>query len=253
MLKKINNKYCIQRVLMLVVSTMGVAYAIYLGISIHNTSKENLFTRANTISQFITTKDVALLRASEEDLSNPVYVNLKNKFIAIRSVNPDVRFIYLNGMKNGKVFFYVDSENIDSPDYSPPGQPYDEASALMKKLFQKKGNVFEIAGDRWGLWASALVPIVDKESGKTVALLGIDVSAKKYITDILVYCLSALLFASLVLLLLIGQKRAINHIHMAEESLKANNLEIANLTKIIDEKERKNKKDKGEDFKNSAH
>jgi len=49
-----------------------------------------------------------------------------------------VRFIYLNGSKNGKIFFYVDSENLDSPDYSPPGQQYEEASQLVRELFVKK-------------------------------------------------------------------------------------------------------------------
>ena len=239
MFKKINKKYWLHHALMLIVGAMGIAYAVYLGLSVHNMGKESLLARTSTISQFITAKDIALLHGSEEDLHNPAYMRLKDKLISIRSVNPDIRFVYLAGMKEEKVFFYVDSENVDSSDYSPPGQQYGEASDLTKNLFQEKVNGFEIAGDRWGMWASALVPIVDSESGKIVALLGMDVPAKKYITDILAYCLSALLFATLVILLLVGQKRAIRRMCLAEESLKANNLELINLNKIIDEKEQK--------------
>lgn len=239
MFEKINKKYWLHHALMLIVGVMGIAYAAYLGFSVHKAGKESLLTRTHTISQFITAKDIALLSGSEEDLNNPAYIKLKDKLVAIRSVNPDVRFIYLNGMRDEKVFFYVDSENVDSPDYSPPGQQYDEASDLVKKMFREKTDGFEIAGDRWGMWASSLVPIVDDESGKNVALLGMDVPATKYMTDILAYCLSALLFASLVILLLVGQKRAARHMYLAEESLKANNLEIINLNNIIDEKQQK--------------
>jgi hypothetical protein len=239
MFEKINKRYWLHNSLMFIVGVMGIAYATYLGLAVHNAGKESLFTRANTIAQFINAQDIASLNGSEEDLNNPAYLQIKHKLMAIRSVNSDIRFIYLNGMKDGKVFFYVDSEKADSPDYSPPGQQYDEASNLMKEMFQKKENGFEVAGDRWGMWASALVPIVDGDNGKIVALLGMDVPAKKYIVDILAYCLSALLFASLVVLLLVGQKRAARHMDLAEESLEANNLEIMNLKKIIDEKEQK--------------
>ncbi|EKE15680.1 MAG: hypothetical protein ACD_11C00115G0020 [uncultured bacterium] len=239
MFNKINKKYWIHNSLILIVGIMGVAYSAYLCFSIHNAGKESLLTRVNTISQFITAEYIALLNGSEEDLNNPAYMKLKNRFMSVRSVNSDVRFIYLIGMKNEKAFFYIDSENVDSPDYSPPGQQYDEASDLVKKMFQEKTNGFEIAGDRWGMWASAMVPIVDSESGKIVALLGMDVPARKYITDILVYCLSAILFALLVILLLVGQKRAVRHMCLVEETLKANNLEIMNLNKVIEEKEQK--------------
>jgi len=106
-------------------------------------------------------------------------------------------------------------------------------------MFQQKTNGFEVASDRWGIWASSLVPVIDAENGKVVAVLGIDIPAKKYLMDILAYCLSTILFTSLVVLLIINQKRAAKHMDLAEESLKANNLEIINLEKIINEKEQK--------------
>ncbi|NTW26759.1 MAG: hypothetical protein HGA36_00295 [Candidatus Moranbacteria bacterium] len=239
MFKKIDKQDWLHCSLILVVAVMGTAYAVYLGFSAHENSKENLLTRANTIAQFVTAKDIALLHGSEDDLNNPAYLRLKNRLMSLQAVNPDMRFIYLNGMKDGSMFFYADSESADSSEYSNPGQQYSEASDLMKHLFQEKTSGFEIAGDRWGMWASAMIPIIDKESGNIVALLGVDVAAKKYLTDILIYCLSALLFTALVILLLIWQKRAARYVYLTEGSLKANNLEVMNLMKIIKEKEQK--------------
>ncbi|MEI7890430.1 MAG: hypothetical protein WCI36_00515 [bacterium] len=229
-----DKKYLVYDASMWLVGLFGVAFAIYLGFSAHNASKKSLITRANTISQFITAKDIESLAGSSDDLNNKVYNDLKSKLIAINLVNQDIRFVYINGMRNGKVFFYVDSENADSAAYSPPGQQYDEASDMMKNLFQSNSTGFEVAGDRWGMWASALVPIDDHESGKVVALLGVDITARKYITDIFVYSFSSLLLAALIVMLLSAQKSAILHMHSAEESLKANNLEILSLKKIIE-------------------
>jgi hypothetical protein len=241
---EINKKCWVQNSLMFAVGIVGVIYAIYLGLSVHNADKESLLTRTSTIAHFITASDVALLNGSKEDLNNPTYIKLKEDLISVRSVNPDIRFIYLNGMRDGKVFFYADSEDVDSPDYSPPGQQYDEASSLLRSLFQKKENGFEVASDRWGAWASIFVPIVDEESGKVVAILGTDIPAKKYMTDIFTYCLSALLFSALTILLIIGQKNTVTYTRLAEDSLKANKLEIMNLEKIINEKEQKAAKSK---------
>ena len=85
MFEKISKKYLLQNSLMFLVAIMGVAYAIYLGFFAHNANKESLLTRAGTIAKFINTKEIASLHGSVEDLNNPTYIQLKNKFVVILS------------------------------------------------------------------------------------------------------------------------------------------------------------------------
>ncbi|MBK8638795.1 MAG: hypothetical protein IPN92_11130 [Chromatiaceae bacterium] len=62
----------------------------------------------------------------------------------------------------GTVFFFVDSEPAGSESYSPPGQSYDEVSAVAHRVFVDRVEAVEgPVTDRWGTWVSGLIPITD--------------------------------------------------------------------------------------------
>jgi hypothetical protein len=100
----------------------------------------------------------------------------------VRSADLQVRFTYLTGrMPDGSIIFHVDSEPAESEEYSSPGQLYEEASAELKQLFEDgKGFVEGPIADRWGTWVSALVPVVDFQTGAIVAVLGMDINARNW-------------------------------------------------------------------------
>ena len=117
----------------------------------------------------------------------------------MRSVNPDARFLYLIG-KNpaGELFFYADSESAESPDYSPPGQVYYEATPGMRSVFDDSVRRTEGPDqDRWGIWISGYAPVLD-EAGGVIALLGMDLPAQSYIRDAIAYALLPFLLSVLV-------------------------------------------------------
>jgi hypothetical protein len=229
MLEKFQKKIWQRHLLLTTVSVVGIAYAAYLGFSVHQTNKQNLIMRAKTVAQSISAKDIAVLSGSEDDLNNPTYTQIKERLMQLRAINSDTRFIYLNGIKEGEIFFYVDSEDSQSPDYSPPGQIYDDATPLMHSLFETKESGFEVSRDQWGVWASALVPIVDPDTGNVIATLGIDVTAQKYVTDIAIYSLSALLFAILIMVVLLSQQRNVDSMKKTHADIENKNLELARL------------------------
>ena len=85
------------------------------------------------------------------------------------------------GIKDDKLVFLVDSEFPDSPGYSPPGQVYEEAKDVVLEVFRTGETV--VAGpttDRWGTWFNALVPVKDPDSGKIIAVFGLDFPASEW-------------------------------------------------------------------------
>ncbi len=67
------------------------------------------------------------------------------------------------------------------PDYSPPGQVYDEASDVLRSVFSTREPTIDGPyTDRWGTWISGLAPILDPDSGKVIAVFGFDISAKDW-------------------------------------------------------------------------
>ena len=130
-------------------------------------------------------------------------LKLKERLIAEKDANPDLRFVYLMAKRDGQVYFVVDSEDPSSEDYSPPGQEYTEASDLLRSAWDSGASpVFEIEEDRWGEWISALAP-ARNASGTTVALFGLDKSAKEHRT-LFVMQTALVVIATISLLLLIG-------------------------------------------------
>lgn len=141
--------------------------------------RNSLLTRTDTIASILNPEQIRLLAGSSSDISNQDYIYLKKQLMAASIVNPDCRFIYLMGIRDGKVFFFVDSAGISSRGYSPPGQIYEEASPELARSFSTGVSFTEgPLADRWGEWVSSLCPIKDPATGNVVAVLGMDVDAK---------------------------------------------------------------------------
>lgn len=189
----------------------GLATYDYVDRTWNEQLYQQLIERAQSIATLINSQDIAALSFSEDDLSNPVYQNLKEKMYELREKSPNTRFIYIMVKRNDTVYFVVDSEDPSSPDYSPPGQEYTEASdALLNGWNPDVPYVLEVNEDRWGAWISALAPIKG-EFGETVALVGIDQDARVhkrlFLTQILVIILGTTALLSLVGMLYVLNKR----------------------------------------------
>ena len=191
-----------------------------------NQIKSNLVTRAQTIAGLLDVSDVQMLQGNESDLTNPEYLLLKNRLIELRKQNKDSRFIYLMRQTNEGIIFLVDSEASDSPDYSPPGQVYIEASDQLISAITKGESGLEIAGDRWGMWTTGYAPLRDPVTGKVVALAGIDLDYyTNYLIPVVAFSLVPI-FAFLIIVLIFFYTRRIERVK--EEAL----LEKEQLMKV---------------------
>ncbi len=104
---------------------------------------------------------------------------LKDQLEVIFETTVNTRYLYLLGQKqNDSVFFFLD---IGEGNVAEQGETYKDASKELISLF-KTGRPF-VEGpltDKWGTWISALVPVVEKSSGKIVAVLGIDIDSSAW-------------------------------------------------------------------------
>jgi PAS domain-containing protein len=154
-------------------------------------------------------KAVKDLHADMTDLGRPSYEQLKAILLDVHELNTDSRFVYLMGIKEGKQFFYVDSEDPSSKDYSPPGQEYTDASET--DLYNHTHGIAYTSGpysDQWGTWISAYAPIINKDTDEVIALVGIDVDAQNLLSRIWlaqqsVIGVSSLVFLCIVLLIIL--------------------------------------------------
>jgi PAS domain S-box-containing protein len=155
--------------------------------------REDLLGQARLAAGSVNIERVNVLTGTAADLDTPDYVRLKEQLTSMRAAYPKCRFIYLIGRKDGtsattnvtpvsgSLFFFVDSEPVESSDYSPPGQAYAEAPDSYRRVFTTRtAAVVGPVSDRWGTWVSALVPLTDSNTNGVIAVLGMDYDARHW-------------------------------------------------------------------------
>ncbi len=192
----------------LCVLVLSTGAAVWAHTTISESLERTLLAQATTVTYALDTGPLPSLTGSESDLVNPQYSALKERLMKIRTANPDIRFVYITGYREGEPFFYVDSEPADSEDYSPPGQVYEEGTTPFRDPFLNNDPtpVMEgISSDRWGTWLTALTPMVDPASGRVIALVGMDMNADQYYQTVYLYTLIPIMIGiAIILLLVIG-------------------------------------------------
>ncbi len=173
--------------------------------------RDELLLQARLIKQSVDVDTLKTLSGSASDIEMPVYKQLKERFIGFQQTNTKCRFLYLLGRRPIKGlenvahenFFFLDSERVGSDAYSPPGALYPELNEADAHVFDSlSAAVTGPSVDRWGTWVSALVPILDPESGGLIAVLGMDIDANAWNFDVAVrIALPASLLLAFVIIL----------------------------------------------------
>jgi hypothetical protein len=197
----------ISTILLILVVVLGVWNIIYVGRNVDRNGRQELLLRAQNISVLVNQDDIKSLTGTMADLENPAYNRIKKTLEDIHSINTDTRFVYLMGLTSDeKQFFYADSEDPASEGYSPPGQLYLES--LPIDLYNHIHGISYTNGpysDEWGTWISAYAPVLDTETKKVIALVGIDVDADHFLSQIftarlIVFAISLIVFLAILFL-----------------------------------------------------
>jgi signal transduction histidine kinase len=190
-------------IVIIIIAFIGAAFTVYTYVKMTSSIKSSLMERADVVAQVLEYDQIASLTGTKEDLTDPNYLSLKERFTKIRALSGDIRSVYLVGYRDDVPFFLVNSE-----EYSPPGQIYYEAGAGFRKPFLHNDQTKVVEGvyaDRWGTWLSALIPIVNSENDRIVAVMGIDMSARTYYKTIFMYsALPVIATIFIIILIIVG-------------------------------------------------
>lgn len=184
--------------------------------------RSDLLHEASLIARSLNPDLVGVLTGTAADAGTPAYHRLKEQLAALRAADPKYRFLYLIGRQaTGPVMFLVDAEPDTSPDFSPPGQVYDEATPrLLETIALGRADVEGPVRDRWGTWVSAMVPVALPGHGLRI-LLGLDVDAHNWKRVVGAHALFPASLVSIAILLGflaagLNQSRRALRLHQAE-------------------------------------
>jgi len=163
------------------VTVLGIAGLFLAWRRYQDVAMTEALTLARSIETILLEDHVQKLTGKEQDVALPEYQMIKRIFTQLIEANDQIRFAYILGMKEGEIFFLLDSEPETSLDYSYPGQVYSEAKAEDLMPFLTGDPIITgPTNDRWGSWYSAMIPIKDMNDETVIAVLGIDYAVDEW-------------------------------------------------------------------------
>jgi|GEM_PF-1954711 len=206
--------------LLLLLFLGGIMVGLF-GRSLELDMRQTLASQVRSLAAALPKEEIRALTGTQADQERPAYRKLKKLLEDIRIATRDSRFVYLLRFRQGQPIFLVDSEPEDSPEISPPGQVYVEASAQLKAMADCPYAFVEgPETDRWGTWISAFEVIRDPQDQTVLALLGLDIDIRDWQRQI---ALHKLLPISIVLLMVI----LLNVYHFSQMNLMASAFRVA--------------------------
>ncbi|MBF0387260.1 MAG: PAS domain S-box protein [Candidatus Omnitrophica bacterium] len=147
------------------------------------------------------------LSGTVRDVESPDHLMIKQRLQGVGESVPGVRYVYLMGQRESRVFFFVDTEpasfaSSGAKPVAAPGDFYDEVSPGVASAFDERKAVIEGPfADSWGTFVSGLVPVVDPGSGQVLAVLGMDFLASDWVRNILAHRLGVIFVFLLITLI----------------------------------------------------
>jgi signal transduction histidine kinase len=142
-------------------------------------------------------------------LDSPDYARLRKQCQAMADSGCEIRYLYLMRREAGQIIFLLDVEpsrcrGVSSVPNARFGDVYQDAPPEIGRVFETGTSVFlkTAYSDRWGRFVSAYSPILDPESGKVLAVLGVDQADSRLRKSILQKRLLPLLITAMIALLL---------------------------------------------------
>ncbi|MFA6959239.1 MAG: ATP-binding protein [Opitutaceae bacterium] len=181
------------RRVLIVLSTAIIAAGVAAGVLSYRRAERaalvELMSTARRCAVAFQDGTLKSLSGTEADLGNPVYVEIKERLIDLRQVDPRVRFVYIFRRQavTGKVVFLADSEPAGSKDISLPGDEFPEATdspGLQSVLANGQTATEGPLSDSFGVWVTGYAAVKLKGAVSMAVsppdILGLDINARDW-------------------------------------------------------------------------
>jgi len=212
----------------------GWAFTGFIVDYAETNERQHLLTMADTCAATLNPEAIALIQGSSSDLAQNSHGHIRSRLISIKKANLNIRFIYIMALRKDHIVFLADAEPMDSPDYSAPGDIYNEASSkLLTSLTTGEAFTEGPLEDRWGIWVSAIVPILSRE-GVPIAAMGIDIQAKKWQKAIKVYRWFGIIITAMVETMVLLFMAVLHQVTCNQKAMGKANMELMESKSLFD-------------------
>jgi len=143
-----------------------------------DSTREDMLQIVGMASTQLSAQEIEAMSQLKEGQDNtPEFIAFKDNLQKIRYLSPNIINFYVMNVEDKKVTFLVDDLEEDAASI---GQLYEEPEDRLFEAVNKPQVSDDIYTDEWGTFLSGYAPLKGSD-GKTLAILGADMSAAKVI------------------------------------------------------------------------
>ena len=174
------------------------------GLQVAEEMRDALHRQADEMVRNINPELAKQVSFTPADRGAPAFEHLRDQMIAHgRHINQ--RGIYSMAVREGRIVFGPENYTLDGPMASPPGTVYQKPSAEVWEVFKTgKSAVVGPYKDEYGIFVSALAPVIDPVHNMVIMVVGQDVPAEDWEACINAARLGPIIASSLVILIILG-------------------------------------------------
>jgi PAS domain S-box-containing protein len=142
--------------------------------------RHNLLLQAEALARTINPHQAKALSFTGADESLPQFLRLRSHLTAYKQ-QIYCRGIYTIAQKNGSLVFGPESYAADDPQASPVGTVYMQPSQKAQDIFRTARAFVEgPVEDEYGVFLSAMAPVVDPRTNEVILVVGLDIEASEW-------------------------------------------------------------------------
>lgn len=165
---------------------LGGIATILAGAAAERDLQKFYLQRANLVALMIEESGVFTLQGTPSDENLPAYRKIQHKLQVVRETNPDIRFAYLFGLKDGFLLNYIYSAPPSSSEQIATGGLLAPAGQRERQFFlDGQPLVMRPFQDHFGEWVSTIAKVTeDPNTGGVQIAVGLDTPADRWVAAI---------------------------------------------------------------------
>ena len=164
--------------ILLVVLLVGWYGAEQTGRQVETQYRKELLQQSHVCAAAIGSDALRNLKATPADVDHPDYRWLRERLVSIKAPDATYRWLRVVVQKGDRLAFLVDSIPQEDPTHTVSGASYEKPPLGLAQIFQtRQARAVGPYTDEWGRFVSAFSPICDPQTGRVLAVLGLDMDA----------------------------------------------------------------------------
>jgi PAS domain S-box-containing protein len=184
-------------VMIILILLLGLVLFYYHWKTQRNDQVEIEFQTARSVAASLPKELLDSLGIDTTDLKTTEYRIFKNRLTEIAALRANIRFAYIYTLHNGNLYFIAGSDSAVSKYYL---RSIMQSPKVFTSFVQAYTDGRGLVIGPWEKWRSALIPLKNMATGKTIAVFGMDFKLRVWNGDLL-YQLAELAVLLLLLLL----------------------------------------------------